>query len=247
MAKQILTAREVVAFGTLGDNIPFSLVNQHLLDAEMLLARKVIGYDFFQVLLSDVIEEDLNARPWDKSEEYDTGEIVSVNGITWSSTIDANTEYPTEENDWELSSRFSNPGYTDFYELHLRPYLVAVVSSRVLPHLQPVGNLGMLNINTELGESSSSLSLQSFRQGAIKHLAQERLGNLVFYVLYQKQKKDSKLFDDSLIIRCPQKVKNYLHENKRRFYFANDGDNKIDQAGEEVAFVSQDVIDKTLE
>lgn len=244
MATQILTAREVVAFGTLGDNIPFAIINQHIVDAEMSLARKVLGFDFYQMLLSDVVQSDFEAKPWSKSSQYDQGDIVSTNGLTWVSKMDGNTTYPQEGDKWQLSKRFAISGYNEFYESQLRPYLVAAVSSRALPHLQPVGAIGLVDIDTDTGEKSSSIASQSIKQGAIKSVAQERLSNLFFYVLYQKERKASNLFDNSLVVRCPDKVKQELHAGKRRFYFRSSGASQIERANREIDLISQDIVDE---
>ncbi len=219
---QVIANSDVKYYGLLGSQIEDRKLSNIIDSTEFAVARNILGYDFWQVLTADVDEDDREAESYDENSEYNTGEYVNYYGVTWKSNQDNNADLPGEDS-WTASSRFGTAGYETLWTGYLRPYLAALLSCRMFPYLQPVGAAGMVeHVENGDGSKSADMAAQSYRLREMKRTTSQMLSNLFWYVIYQKKKQDSKLFDKSLIVRCPTKIRQSISAKTRRFYLRPD-------------------------
>lgn len=215
----LTNAKDVKAYGLLGEHINEGQISKHINAAEKMVARKILGMEFYELLVSDVIADDLSAETYDQLSAYDTGDIVDYYGQTWESETDNNTELPGGTG-WTESNRFNTPEYESFWVEYLRPYMTAAISVHVFPYLQPVGSVGMIQYADDTGGTdgqTASRDAQAYRLGEMKSTASALLRSLIWHIYKTKEIDKADTYDKTLFVCCPGQFQNVSSRQTRRW------------------------------
>jgi len=191
MEQTLITAWEVVKYSPEADNTPTANVQPHIFQKEQAFARKVLGDDFYQLLIADLVDHgDVNA--WDKSATYNTGDVVEYYGLTLKSLQDANTINPCEDTGgtwWAETQKFTTPCFESLWVLYLRRYLAFLIMADALEYTTyPSGARGVSErFDEALGVKSASWQIFAARKQRLLQDAGEILENMKSYMVKQHE------------------------------------------------------------
>lgn len=222
MATRIIRNDEAVQYGLLGLNTGLKAIDVHVASFEQHFALAVLGMPFYEILLADVVDADLNAVEWKNGDSYDTDDVVYFAGTTFKSTTDGNTAPPPGGN-WVFSTRFDDAEYQEFWEKHLLGYFAAAISTRVFAFLPAVGSNGleMKESTDESPSRSATKAERAERLNSIKQAAYDKLQLLMYYV-HRKKEEGSTKYDTCRIVADPSAVRKFFQAPRRRFHFRTD-------------------------
>ena len=123
-----MTAEEVVLYGPTKDDYPTDHICNHINRIEKKVFRDCfLGTDFRQALIDDLKDISAEFYSVDNLVEYNIGDLIVYNGITYESTIDSNEVHPDDNPRvnpaWVIPDKFNKEAYNDLWKNILAEYL----------------------------------------------------------------------------------------------------------------------------
>jgi len=185
----IMTAGEGVRHSPETSKFPPSLISPHIYQKEQTLVRQVLGQDFYDLLVADLVSY-TGLTTWSPSQTYSTGAFVDFYGLILKSLVDGNTVHPCEDTagtNWAAARRFNTDCYEDLWAWYLRPYLSAVIMASALDYATyPAGAKGVVEwADDASGARSASMPVFLARKTKLLNDAAEILENMKAYMIKQ--------------------------------------------------------------
>lgn len=142
----LITAAEAVRHAPVNADFPASKLCALIPAEEQNLFLDHIGYDFYEVLIADLVDYS-GVDEWDSTATYADGDLVMFQGIVYESLVAGNTEPigdPLNLSAWKEADKFTTACYNALWvDGFLREVLAYSVIAAVLPHVTyPTGSIG---------------------------------------------------------------------------------------------------------
>lgn len=105
---------EFVYYSPVRRDYPTGYIAQHISRIEKLLFRKCFGFDFYKVLLEDLIEPEYIC--YKRGNTYTLNQVVELDGILYKNTVASNATNPTLLDDWEVVKKFTTDIYNELWD-----------------------------------------------------------------------------------------------------------------------------------
>lgn len=182
MRKTLLTPKDIIQYTGVNINIT-PCTFRELYNIEFYEARKCIGYDFWQALVTALA--DYSAEPeYVSGTSYNEGDIVGYNGV-YKIALQATSAVPTVSTDWGNAPRFTGEcadSYDTLFCDFIGPYLAHKALADRLPYIwTQIRDTGVVNFNGQQFETTDDKGYTRM-QTAVHKDAAVILGNLKYYM-----------------------------------------------------------------
>ena len=142
----LINAAEVVRLAPVGSDFPTAKLCGLIPAEEVNLFVDHIGYDFYAVLLADLMDY-ASVAAWVPGDTYAVGDKAMFEGIVYESVVADNTEPigdPLNLDAWKEADKFTTACYNDLWrDGFLREALAYTMLAAILPHVTyPTGSIG---------------------------------------------------------------------------------------------------------